>query len=112
MSISNLPTELLVNILEYVPIRNAMNVILVNKEWHQEYLGMLVRHNLLETLKELKAEKKEIARERIVIDKLFKHYGEDPSFEGLFPDWLWEGKHKNNRYKSQHNTRHLCKIYY
>ena len=43
MHINNLPTELFVKILEYVPFKDAINIMLVDKEWHREYRGIIYR---------------------------------------------------------------------
>ena len=34
MHISNIPIELFKEILEYIPLRNASEIMLVNKEWY------------------------------------------------------------------------------
>lgn len=37
MHINNIPVELFMKILKYIPLKDAIKVMLVNKEWHQEY---------------------------------------------------------------------------
>ncbi len=101
MDINRIPIELFVNILEYIPIRMAMNVMLVNRKWYREYQGILVRQKLLRPLIRSYAKGKECEQESRVIDKLLKHYEDDPYFEGWFPDWLWE-KRAKNRNKSHY----------
>jgi hypothetical protein len=44
-------------------------------------------------------ESKEIYRERERIDRLLASYEASSDFEGWFPNWLWEGMHKNNHRK-------------
>src|ERR1051325_11878167 len=43
MHINNLPAELFSEILEYIPFKDAINIMLVNKQWHQEYRGVIYR---------------------------------------------------------------------
>ena len=35
MHINNIPVESFVKSLEYIPLKNAINIMLVNKEWHR-----------------------------------------------------------------------------
>ena len=41
MHISNIPIELFKEILEYIPLRNASEIMLVNKEWYREYRAII-----------------------------------------------------------------------
>src|SRR5438128_1856883 len=43
MHINNLPAELFSEILDYIPLKNAINIILVNEEWYREYRGVIYR---------------------------------------------------------------------
>ena len=41
MHISNIPIKLFKKILEYIPLRNASEIMLVNKEWYREYRAII-----------------------------------------------------------------------
>jgi hypothetical protein len=41
MHINNLPTEVFVQILEHIPLKDASAVMRVNKEWYQEYRAII-----------------------------------------------------------------------
>src|SRR6185437_14836474 len=43
MHINNLPAELFSEILEYVPFKNAINIMLVSEQWYREYRGVIYR---------------------------------------------------------------------
>jgi hypothetical protein len=43
MHINNIPTELFVKILEYVPFRDANIMMQVNKKWYKEYRAIIQR---------------------------------------------------------------------
>ena len=43
MHINNLLAELFSEILKYIPLKNAINIILVNEEWYREYRGVIYR---------------------------------------------------------------------
>ena len=43
MHINNIPVELFVKILKYVPLKDAIKVMLVNKEWHREYQSIIFK---------------------------------------------------------------------
>ena len=43
MHINNIPVELFVKILEYVPLKDAIKVMLVNREWYQEYRSIIFK---------------------------------------------------------------------
>ena len=43
MHINNLPAELFSEILEYIPFKDAINIMIVNKQWYQEYRGVIYR---------------------------------------------------------------------
>ena len=46
MHINNIPTELFVKILEYIPFRDSSTIIRVNKEWYKEYRASIQRQYL------------------------------------------------------------------
>ena len=41
MHISDIPIELVKEVLEYIPLRNASKIMLVNKEWYREYRAII-----------------------------------------------------------------------
>ena len=41
MSINTIPTELLTKVLNYIPLKDAISIMLVNKEWNQEYRAVI-----------------------------------------------------------------------
>ena len=43
MHINNIPVELFVKILKYVPLKDAIKVMLVNKEWYREYRSIIFK---------------------------------------------------------------------
>src|SRR5438270_6504079 len=43
MHINNLTIELFSEILEYVPFKNAINIMLVSEQWYREYQGVIYR---------------------------------------------------------------------
>ena len=43
MHINNIPVELFVKILKYVPIKDAIKVMLVNREWYREYRSIIFK---------------------------------------------------------------------
>src|SRR6266511_4350171 len=127
MHINNLPVELFSEILEYIPLKDASAIMQVNRQWYQEYRGVI--HRQCEAkLEELFYSHWSdwniplrlvvyfnwhdffIDKEREVIDNLLTHYEKSPDFEGLFPEWLWE-RHKNNRQASAENCRHINLLY-
>ncbi len=43
MHINNLPVELFSEILEYIPLKDASAIMQVNRQWYQEYRGVIYR---------------------------------------------------------------------
>ena len=43
MHINNLPVELFSEILEYIPLKDARAIMQVNRQWYQEYRGVIYR---------------------------------------------------------------------
>ena len=43
MAINTIPTELFEKILNYVPLRDAISIMLVDKEWYQVYQSLICR---------------------------------------------------------------------
>ena len=43
MHINNLPAELFLEILEYVPLKDASAIMKVSKQWHWEYIGVIYK---------------------------------------------------------------------
>ena len=43
MHINNLPVELFSEILEYIPLKDASAIMQVNRQWYQEYQGVIYR---------------------------------------------------------------------
>ena len=43
MSINTIPAELFEKILNYVPLKNAISIMLVDKEWYQVYQSLICR---------------------------------------------------------------------
>jgi len=43
MHINNLPAELFSEILEYIPLKDASAIMQVNRQWYQEYRGIIYR---------------------------------------------------------------------
>ena len=43
MSINTIPAELFEKILNYVPLRDAISIMLVDKEWYQVYQSTITR---------------------------------------------------------------------
>src|SRR5947207_15277682 len=43
MHINNLPAELFSEILEYIPLKDASAIMQVNRQWYQEYRGVIYR---------------------------------------------------------------------
>ena len=41
MSINNIPTELFTKVLNYIPLKDAISIMLVNREWNQEYRAVI-----------------------------------------------------------------------
>jgi hypothetical protein len=37
MHINNLPVEIFEQIFEFIPLKDASNVMRINKQWYQEY---------------------------------------------------------------------------
>jgi hypothetical protein len=70
MHINSLPVELFVQILDCVPLRDAMDIMLVNKAWYKEYKALLRRQS--------KARFKEI---------LFSEFGQTLIFYQRLSDW-------------------------
>jgi hypothetical protein len=161
MHINNLPVEILEQVFESIPLKDASNIMHVNKQWYQEYRAVIYRQRdvmfekilysswdewnispdlipsynyydflisklrnfcdnfdifylgpkLQDIYESLEMESKKIDKEREEIDKLLTDYEASPDFEGWFPDWwLWEGMHKNNRYKSAINCGNICQV--
>jgi hypothetical protein len=45
MHINNIPAELFAQILDYIPLKNALDIMLVNKTWHTHYHALLRRQS-------------------------------------------------------------------
>ena len=43
MHINNLPAELFSEILEYISLKDASAIMLVNEQWYREYRGVIYR---------------------------------------------------------------------
>ena len=43
MHINNLPAELFSEILEYIPLKDASAIMQINRQWYQEYRGVIYR---------------------------------------------------------------------
>ena len=43
MSINTIPAELFEKILNYVPLRDAISIMLVDKKWYQVYQSLICR---------------------------------------------------------------------
>jgi len=43
MHINNLPVEILEQVFESIPLKDASNIICVNKQWYQEYRAVIYR---------------------------------------------------------------------
>jgi len=43
MHINNLPVEILEQVFESIPLKDASNIIRVNKQWYQEYRAVIYR---------------------------------------------------------------------
>ena len=160
MHINNLPVEILEQVFESIPLKDASNIMRVNKQWYQEYRAVIYRQKdvmfeeilysswdewnvspnlipnynyynflisklrsfcdnfdifylrlkLQDIYKPLEIESKKIDKEREEIDKLMADYEASPDFEGWFPDWLWEGMHKNNHHKSVINYGNIGRV--
>ena len=41
MSINTIPTELFTKVLNYIPLKDAISIMLVNREWNQEYQAVI-----------------------------------------------------------------------
>jgi hypothetical protein len=41
MSINTIPTELFTKVLNYIPLKDAISIMLVNREWNQEYRAVI-----------------------------------------------------------------------
>jgi hypothetical protein len=160
MHINNLPVEILEQIFRSIPLKDASNIMRVNKQWYQEYRAVIYRQKdakfeeilysswddwflspdlipdynwsnflisklrnfcdnfdifylgpkLQDIYKSLKQESEKIYKEKDEIDKLLAIYEASYDFEGWFPDWLWEGMHKNNRQKSAINYGNMNRV--
>src|SRR4051812_26471228 len=160
MHINNLLVEIFEQIFEFIPLKDASNVMRVNKQWYQEYREIIYRQKdakfkeilytsrndwdvssglipayifcnflisklrsfcdnfdifylgpkLQDIYDSLMLESKEIYRERERIDRLLASYEASSDFEGWFPNWLWEGMHKNNYQKYVINYGNISRV--